>query len=257
MGSRLMQCITHHSCHLACGHHARPWFSKRVSHCLASGGALSAVTAGVEAEGAAGIGAVKRAVPQAEYVQIKVAAAALAARALWFTPARAADADGVDLEPRNPQHALGAASQGSPEGASVPGAPARGEARPAATPLVRPCLGPQMLHITAQTYLAASQAARRRKRKLTTGRSAAHAIGKHRHCPQAPSCTICFAQKFCGRPCRRQRTQTRGNPRPAPPSVPDPHARPARRPRLAPCLVARRWAWRARRRSGRDCQGRA
>ncbi|KAK9836017.1 hypothetical protein WJX81_006493 [Elliptochloris bilobata] len=42
----------------------------------------SAVRAGVEGEGAAGIGAVKRAVPQAEYVQIKVAAAALATRAL-------------------------------------------------------------------------------------------------------------------------------------------------------------------------------
>ena len=114
---------------------------------------MSWVTAGVEAEGAAGIGAVKRAVPQAEYVQIKVAAAALAARALWFMPARAADADGVDLEPCNPQHALGAASQGSPEGASMSGAPARGEASPAATPLVRHCLGPKILHITVQIYL--------------------------------------------------------------------------------------------------------
>ena len=120
----------------------------QVLHYFAGGGALSAVTAGVETEGAAGIGAVKRAVPQAEYVQIKVAAAALAARALWFAAPRAADADGVDLEPCNPQHAMGAASQGSPEDASVSGAPARGEARPAAIPLVRHCLGPTTLRIT-------------------------------------------------------------------------------------------------------------
>lgn len=102
---------------------------------------MSAVTAGVEAEGAAGIGAVKRAVPQAEYVQIKVAAAALAARALWFAPSRGAHGDCVDREPSNPRHCLGAASQGSVEGADLSGAPARGEARPATTPLVRHQLG--------------------------------------------------------------------------------------------------------------------
>ena len=108
--------------------------------------------AGVEAEGAAGIGAVKRAVPQSEYVQIKVAAAALARRALWFAPSRAADADGVDLEPSKPRHPLGAAGQGSPDGANLSGAPARRAAHPAATPLVRHELGVQEIMLSGELF---------------------------------------------------------------------------------------------------------
>lgn len=223
--------------------------------CFAGGGALSSVTAGVEAEGAAGIGAVKRAVPQAEYVQIKVAAAALAARALWFAPPREAHADGVDLEPCNPQ--LGAASQGALEGASVSGSPAHGEARPAATPLVRHQHGPKVLRITVQICLAATRAARRRKPDMTGGRSAAHATGEHRHCHEPHRARIARLKRSAPGLCRRQRTQMRGSPRPAPPSALVPHARPARRPRLAPPLAARRWAWRAQSQRWRDCQGRA
>jgi len=101
--------------------------------------------AGIDAEGAAGAGAVKRAVPAAEYAQIRVAAAALAARALWFAPG-AADGDGadeasqpsdaVDLEPSLVHYLDGGVAAAPSSQGAEPAAAAGGER--AASPLVRP-----------------------------------------------------------------------------------------------------------------------
>jgi len=118
--------------------------------------------AGIDAEGAAGAGAVKRAVPAAEYAQIRVAAAALAARALWFAPGAAdgdsADedsqpSDAVDLEPSLAHYLDGAGTAAPGAQGAEPAVSAIGE--PAASPVVRLtayralCV-PRTLHLTPQ-----------------------------------------------------------------------------------------------------------